>query len=79
MRWGAPPALEAAVPLVGMTLIRATVRDTAETEGAIAAIASDPGGGLAVMPDVFTALDCPRSILFDFTRLTAAGRIEVAR
>jgi ABC transporter substrate binding protein len=63
MRWGAPPALEAAVPLVGMTLIRATVRDTAETEGAIAAIARDPGGGLAVMPDVFTALDCPLIIM----------------
>jgi putative ABC transport system substrate-binding protein len=50
------PAFEAAAPLVGVTLIRATVRDTAAIENAIAAVASTPGGGLVVMPDVFTAL-----------------------
>jgi putative tryptophan/tyrosine transport system substrate-binding protein len=50
------PALEAAAPLVGVTLIRATVRDPAAIESAIAAVASTPGGGLVVMPDIFTAL-----------------------
>jgi putative tryptophan/tyrosine transport system substrate-binding protein len=42
--------------LVGVTLIRATVRDAAAIESAIAAVASTPGGGLVVMPDIFTAL-----------------------
>jgi putative ABC transport system substrate-binding protein len=49
------PALEAAAPSVGVTLIRATVRDTAAIEGAIGALAADPGNGLIVAPDIFTS------------------------
>ena len=49
------PALEAAAPSFAVKLIRATVRDTAEIESAIAALASEPDGGLIVMPDVFVS------------------------
>ena len=47
------PALEAAAPSVALKLIRATVRDTAAIENAIATLGREPGGGLVVMPDVF--------------------------
>jgi putative tryptophan/tyrosine transport system substrate-binding protein len=49
------PALEAAAPSVALKLIRATVRDTAAIENAIATLGREPGGGLVVMPDVFVA------------------------
>jgi putative tryptophan/tyrosine transport system substrate-binding protein len=48
------PALEAAAPSVGVTLVRVTVRDVAAIEAAIGALAGDLGGGLVIMPDVFT-------------------------
>lgn len=48
------PALDAAAPSLGITLIRATVRDPAGIEDSIAAIAREPGGSVAVMPDIFT-------------------------
>ena len=47
------PALEAAASSVALKLIRATVRDTAAIENAIATLGREPGGGLVVMPDVF--------------------------
>ena len=50
------PALQAAAPSVGVTLFRAEVRDQAGIESAIAGLAGDPGGGLVVIPDVFTNL-----------------------
>jgi putative ABC transport system substrate-binding protein len=49
------PPLEAAAASVPVTFIRSTVRDTAAIESAIATLAREPGGGLVVMPDVFTA------------------------
>jgi putative ABC transport system substrate-binding protein len=49
------PALDAAAPSLGIALVRATVRDSAGIEDSIAAIAREPGGGVAVMPDIFTA------------------------
>ncbi len=49
------PALESAAPMAGVTLIRATVSDVAAIESAIAAIGSEPGGGLLIVPDTFTA------------------------
>jgi putative ABC transport system substrate-binding protein len=49
------PALDAAAPLLGIALVRTTVRDAAEIENSIAAMASEPGGSVAVMPDIFTA------------------------
>lgn len=51
------PALEAAAPTVGVTLIRAAIRDAASIDGTIATLAADPGNGLAIMPDVFTGLN----------------------
>jgi putative ABC transport system substrate-binding protein len=49
------PALEAAAPSVGMTLIRATVRDTGAIEGTIGALAGGPDNCLVVLPDSFTS------------------------
>jgi putative ABC transport system substrate-binding protein len=49
------PALEAAAPSAGMTLIRATVHDAGAIEDAIRALAGDPGNCLVVAPDSFTS------------------------
>ena len=51
------PALAAAAPALGITLIRAEVRDKAAIEGAMAALAGDPPAGLVVMPDSFVNLN----------------------
>ena len=40
---------------LGSLLVRTTVRDAAEIENSIAAMAREPGGSVAVMPDIFTA------------------------
>lgn len=50
------PALASAAPSLGMTLIRAEVRDRAAIESAMAALAGDPAVGLVVMPDSFVNL-----------------------
>ena len=50
------PALQAAAPSLGVTMIRSEVRDGAAIENAIAALAGIPGAGLVVMPDAFTSL-----------------------
>jgi putative tryptophan/tyrosine transport system substrate-binding protein len=47
-------ALDATAASLGLLLTRATVRDAGAIESAIAAVASAPGGGLVVLPDVFT-------------------------
>jgi ABC-type uncharacterized transport system substrate-binding protein len=49
------PTLEPAAQSAGLTLVRANVRDTTAIERAIVSLASDPGSGLIVMPDVFVA------------------------
>jgi putative tryptophan/tyrosine transport system substrate-binding protein len=49
------PALEAAAPSLAIALVRATVREAAEIENSVAAMAREPGGSVAVMPDIFTA------------------------
>ena len=49
------PELEVAARSAGLTLVRAAVRDAAAIEGAIVSLASAPGSGLIVMPDVFVA------------------------
>jgi putative ABC transport system substrate-binding protein len=49
------PALDAAAPSLGIALVRTTVRDAAEIENSIAAMAREPDGSVAVMPDIFTA------------------------
>jgi putative tryptophan/tyrosine transport system substrate-binding protein len=48
------PALEAGASPVGVTLVRATVREPGAIEGTIAALASAPSTGLVVLPDIFT-------------------------
>lgn len=49
------PALDAAAPPLGVTLVRATVREPGAIDGVVAALAGD--ASLAVMPDVFTTLN----------------------
>jgi putative ABC transport system substrate-binding protein len=49
------PTLESIAPTTGVTLIRATVRDVAAIEAAIAAVAGAPGGAVLLLPDTFTA------------------------
>lgn len=49
------PTLESTAPTVGVTLLRATVRDAAAIESAIAAAAGAPGGALLLLPDTFTS------------------------
>jgi putative ABC transport system substrate-binding protein len=41
-------------PALGLTLGTTPVRDDAEIESAVGALAREPGGGLVVMPDGFT-------------------------
>jgi putative tryptophan/tyrosine transport system substrate-binding protein len=49
------PALDATAPSLGMQISRADVRDVPDIERAIAAVAHETGGGLLLLPDVFTA------------------------
>ena len=51
------PAQEAEAASLGVTLIRAAVRDRAGIESAVAALARDPGGGIVVIPDIFMSLN----------------------
>ena len=51
------PAQEAEAASLGITLIRAAVRDRAGIESAVAALARDPGGGIVVIPDIFMSLN----------------------
>jgi putative ABC transport system substrate-binding protein len=64
------PVLEAVAPQIGLTLVRAPVRDAAAIESAINAPAATAGVGLLVMPDVFTTLH--RQTIF---RLAGQGRL----
>jgi putative ABC transport system substrate-binding protein len=47
-------SIEAAAPSLSIAFTRAPVRDAAEIERTIEAVARDPNGGLLVMPDAFT-------------------------
>jgi putative ABC transport system substrate-binding protein len=46
-------AIERAARLVGVTVMAAPVRDDAEIEAAVAAVAREPGGGLLCLPNAF--------------------------
>ena len=48
-------AIQAAAPSFGMTVTLAPVHDDAAIEGAIAAQAQEPGGGLITLPDSFNS------------------------
>ena len=48
-------AIQAAAAILGMSITRAPVRDDAGTEKAITAAAREPGGGLIILPDIFTS------------------------
>lgn len=50
------PALAAAAPSIGVTLIPATVREPSAIDAAVAALASVAGTGMVSMPDSFTSL-----------------------
>jgi putative tryptophan/tyrosine transport system substrate-binding protein len=49
LRW-----LETVAPSISVQLIAAPVHDSAEIDTALAALAREPGGGLMVVPDIFT-------------------------
>jgi putative ABC transport system substrate-binding protein len=49
------PSLEGAARSLGVQLLAIPVRDSAEIERAIADVGREPGGGLILPPDVFTA------------------------
>jgi ABC-type uncharacterized transport system substrate-binding protein len=64
------PVMEVVAPQIGVSLIRAPVGDKAGIENAIIKIASAPGSGLMIMPDVFTTLH--RETIFE---LATRGRL----
>jgi putative tryptophan/tyrosine transport system substrate-binding protein len=49
-------AAEAAAATLGVAVSASPVRDEAQTEAAFANIAGDPGGGVMVMPQIFTTV-----------------------
>jgi putative ABC transport system substrate-binding protein len=50
------PVMEGVAPQIAVKLIRAPITDKAGIESAISGLASAPGSGLMIMPDVFTTL-----------------------
>ena len=50
------PSLETAARSLKVALITAPVHSDAEIETAITTLAREPGGGLVVMPDIFTSV-----------------------
>jgi putative ABC transport system substrate-binding protein len=62
------PVMETVAPQIGVTLLRAQVRDQPAIENAINGLASAPGIALLIMPDVFTFLH--RATIF---RLAISG------
>jgi putative ABC transport system substrate-binding protein len=50
---GSVSALETVAPSMPVQLIGAPVRDSAEIDAALAALAREPGGGLLALPDIF--------------------------
>jgi putative ABC transport system substrate-binding protein len=58
------PVMETVAPQLAITLSHAQVTDKGAIENAIRAASGAPGGGLMIMPDVFTLLH--RQTIFDF-------------
>jgi len=56
------PSMKAAADVLGIELSVSPVNDPAEIDGAFAAMAESPGGGLIVMPNVFTARNQERIV-----------------
>jgi putative ABC transport system substrate-binding protein len=56
------PSMKAAADVLGIQLSVSPVNDPAEIDGAFAAMAESPGGGLIVMPNVFTARNQERIV-----------------
>jgi putative ABC transport system substrate-binding protein len=59
-------AIEAAAPANAVMTIRAPVRSAAEIERAVGALASEPNGGLVVVPPPF--IDTDRELILQLTR-----------
>lgn len=57
------PVMETVAPRLALKFNRAPVKDAAAVERAITDLSSTPGGGLIVVPDVFTSLH--RKLMFD--------------
>lgn len=55
-------SMKAAADVLGIELSVSPVNDPAEIDGAFAAMAESPGGGLVVMPNVFTARNQERIV-----------------
>jgi putative tryptophan/tyrosine transport system substrate-binding protein len=64
------PVMETVAPQIGLTLVRAPVKDKAAIESAIGEFASGQSSGIMIMPDVFTTLH--RATIFE---RAAAGRL----
>jgi putative ABC transport system substrate-binding protein len=56
------PSIEAAAHVLGIELVVSSAREPADIDGAFAAIAQSPGGGLIVMPNSFTAVHRDRIV-----------------
>jgi putative ABC transport system substrate-binding protein len=56
------PPMKAAADVLGIELSPSPVNDPGEIDGAFAAMAESPGGGLIVMPNVFTARNQERIV-----------------
>jgi putative ABC transport system substrate-binding protein len=56
------PTMQVVAPQIGVALIQAPVADKAAIEDVLTRLVSTPGGGLVMMPDVFTSLH--RDLIF---------------
>jgi hypothetical protein len=57
-------SLEAAAPALTVTVSAAHVSSAGEIEAAVADLAQSPGGGLVIIPDIYTAI--PVAERFDY-------------
>jgi putative ABC transport system substrate-binding protein len=56
------PSMKAAADVLGIELSASPVNDPAEIDGAFAAMAQSPGGGVIVMPNIFTGTNLTRIV-----------------
>ena len=71
------PVMRTVAPQLGVTLIDAPVADKAAIEAALGKFAAAPGGGVVVMPDIFTTLH--RDTIFALTSRTRLPTVSPLR
>ncbi len=71
------PVMRMVAPQIGVALIDAPVVDKAEIEGTLGTFARAPGGGLVVMPDVFSTLH--RDTIFALTNRSRLPTVSPLR